>query len=170
MNEAYKKFLAAAPAAQREYRTIELYHQDMATPRRYLIDYVDNSFTLESDAPRNASQSVLFTAISMKIVEPNENKDGESVLTVNLGAVGNEVQGALDEITESGRLSPIECIYRKYYSGDLSSPVLVLNLSVSKFKFEAYKAVSFIAEDIDLSNKPSGEIYTLERFPMLKGV
>jgi len=170
MSEAYKKFLAAAPAAQRVYRTLEIYHPDSSAPRRYISDYVDKSLTLESAAPRNAGESVLFTAISMEIVEPNENQDGEAVLNVDLGAVGNEVQDALDEITPSGKFKPIECIYRKYYSGDILIPVIVLNLSISKLKFEGYKAVGFIAEDIDLSNKASGEIYTLERFPMLKGV
>lgn len=168
-SEAYKRFLASAPVEQREYRTIELYHPAFASVLRFVQDTQDQTLTLESTAPRNPSAAVLFTAISMVIEEPQETAEADPVLTVNLGGVGAEVQDQVSLITGEDALTPIDCIYRKFYSGDLTAPVVVLSLAVSTLRFEGCTKVAFIAEDIDFANKISGELYTLERFPMLAG-
>ena len=169
-SEAYRRFLASAPVAQREYRTIELYHPSFSSVLRFVQDTRSQTLTLESAAPRDADDPVLFSAISMVIEEPQETEEADPVLTVNLGGVGGEVQDQVDAITGEAALTPIECIYRKYYSGDIASPVIVLSLSISTIRFEGYARVAFTAEDIDFANKLSGEIYTIERFPMLAGV
>jgi len=169
-SEAYKKFLASAPIEQREFRTIELYHPSFLSILRFVQDTQDQTLTLEATAPRDPSLPTVFTAISMVIEEPQETQDADPVLTVNLGGVGAEVQDQVDLIIGEEVLTPIECIYRKFYSGDLSAPVVVLSLSVSTIRFEGYTKVAFTAEDIDFANKISGELYTIERFPMLAGV
>ena len=166
----YRRFLASAPVAQREYRTLELYHPSFVSVLRFVQDTEDQTLTLESTAPRNASEGALFAALGMVIEEPHETQEADPVLTVNLGGVGAEVQDQVKLITGEAALTPIECIYRKYYSGDLLSPVVVISLSVSTIRFEGYTKVAFTAEDIDFANKISGEIYTIERFPMLAGV
>jgi len=169
-SEAYRRFLASAPVAQREYRTLELYHPSFSEVLRFVQDTQDQTLTLESTAPRDPSTAVLFSAISMVIEEPQETEEADPVLTVNLGGVGGEVQDQVSAITGEDALTPIECIYRKYYSGDIDAPVLVISLSVSTIRFEGYARVAFTAEDIDFANKLSGELYTIERFPMLAGV
>lgn len=166
--DEYKKFVNSAPEAQREYRTIELYHPDFSQVLRFVKDFVDINLTLESTAPRNASTSVTFTALNMELNEPGENGQIEQVLSVNLGAIGNEVNDQLDQITESGSLTPVELIYRKYYSGDLTTPVLVLSLAVADVSFSGYSDVSFTGEDVDFAIKRAGELYTIERFPGLR--
>lgn len=168
--DEYKKFVSSAPQGQREYRTIELYHPDFSQVERFVSDFKDINLTLESTAPRNPSTSVLFTAIAMKLNEAGENGQIEQVLTVNLGAVGNEINDRLDQITESGSLVPIELIYRKFYSGDLSEPVVVLSLSVADVSFKSYTSVTFTGEDVDFATKRAGELYTIERFPGLKNL
>lgn len=169
-SDEYIKFLTVKPAAQREIRTLEFFHPDFSSVERFVRDFVDQTLTLESDAPRNAGQSVLFTAISMDVVEPAESQEGLQILRVGLGATNDELQNAIDQITESGAFTPIECIYRKFYSGDLSEPVLVLNLSVSSLNFKGYTENNIIAEDQDLASKSSGELYTLDRFPTLRNI
>ena len=166
--DEYKKFVNSAPEAQREYRTIELYHPDFVSTLRFVKDFQDIDLTLESTAPRNPSTSVTFTAIGMKINEPGENGQIEQVLSVGLGAVGNEVNDQLDLITEAESLTPVELIYRKFYSGDLSEPVLVLSLSVATVNFKGYTDVSFTGEDVDFAIKRAGELYTIERFSTLR--
>jgi len=165
--DEYKKFTASMPEAQREFRTVELFHPDFSL-LRFVQDFQDISLTLESTAPRNPSTSVLFTAISMNIIEPGENGQIEQVLSLNLGAVGNEVNDELQKITENGSLTPIELIYRKYYSGDLSEPVLVLNMSVADVSFKSYEAVTLTGEDSNFAIKRAGELYLIERFPGLR--
>lgn len=106
----------------------------------------------------------------MKVTEPAERDDADQVLTVSLGAVGNEVQDKISQITPLGSFTPISLIYRKFYSADISTPVLTLSLSVGTLNFNSYSGVSFTGEDTDFINKSAGEIYTLERFPTLRGV
>lgn len=166
--DEYKKFINSAPESQREYRTVELYHPDFSQTLRFVKDFQDISLTLEATAPRDASTSVLFTAIAMDITEPGENGQVEQVLSVGLGAIGNEVNEQLDQITESGSLTTVELIYRKFYSGDLTTPVVVLSLSVADVSFKSYDNVSFTGEDVDFATKRAGELYTIERFPGLK--
>lgn len=166
----YQRFLSSAPEAEREYRTIEIFHPDFSAPVRLVQDFVDQSFTLEASAPRNPSTVQLFTAISMRIEEPGESGDIDQVLTVSLGAIGNEVQDAIDQIDPMNSLTPIEVIYRKYHSSDLTEPVLVLYQSAANVQFKGYSGVSFTAEDSDLTTKLAGELYTLERFPTLRGI
>lgn len=165
--DEYEKFVSSMPEAQREFRTIELFHPDFNL-LRFVQDFKNVNLTLESDAPRNASTSVIFTAISMNINEPGENGQIEQVLSVSMGAVGNEVNDKLQQITETGSLTPIELIYRKYYSGDLSEPVLILNVSVSDVSFKGYEAVTFTGEDTNFAIKRAGQLYTSERFPTLR--
>ena len=168
--DEWKKFLASKPEAQREYRTVEFFHHDFTGVQRFVKDFNDISLTLESTAPRNASSSVLFTALAMEITEPSENQEAVQLLSISLGATGDELQDQLDRITPANKFAPVECIYRKYYSGDLSEPVLVLNLSISEVSFEGYSRNNITAEDQDFASKPSGEFYTLSRFPTLRNL
>jgi len=163
-SEAWKQYLIQAPTNEREFRTIELFHPDFSGVLRFISDYEDQTLKLESTAPRNPSESVLFTAISLVITEPGETPNSTPLLTVNMGAVGNEVQNEIDNITDDGFLIPINVIYRRFYEGETDGPVLVYSLSASNLKFESYKGVAFSAQDIDFANKPAGEIYTIERF------
>lgn len=170
LSNDYKKFLAAAPRTWREYRTIELYHPQFSpTTQRFVSDFADVNLTLEAGAPRNASASVTFKAISMAIVEPGESAESDQQLTVSMGAVGKEVRDVVDQITGSGYLTPVQIIYRKYLDNESTKAlILVLYLSASNLRFEEYTGVGFTAEDHDFTNKPSGEIYTFERFPGLR--
>lgn len=168
--DEWKKFLASKPETQREYRTVEFFHPDFTGVQRFVKDFQNISLTLESDAPRNPSTAVLFTALAMDLTEPSENQEAVQLLSVSLGATGGEMQDQLNLITVANKFTPVECIYRKYYSGDLSSPVLVLNLSISEVSFEGYSRNNITAEDQDFASKPSGEFYTLSRFPTLRNL
>jgi len=163
---SFSQFLASAPEAVREFRTLEIYHPDFSETLRFVKDFVDQSLTLESTAPRNPGQTVVFTALSMQVTEPQESDGSESLLAVKLGAVGNEVQDHISQIVDT--LEPIQVIYRKYYSGDTSEPVTVLSLAVSSLSFNSYESVSFTCEDVDFANKNSGILYTTETFVLLR--
>ena len=168
--DEYRKFLASKPEAQREFRTLEFFHPDFTGTIRFVKDFIDRSFTLESTAPRNPGTSVLFTGISMSVTEPSESQEGVQILAIGIGATNDEIENQIKLITPVNSFTPIECIYRKYYSGDLSEPVLILNLSVSSVDFDGYTKNNIVAEDMDLANKSSGEFYTILRFPTLAGI
>lgn len=167
---AYARFLSSAPQAQREYRTLEIYHPNFDELLRFVQDNVDRDLPIESTAPRDPNTTQTFIAIAMGIKEPAENDEATPQLRIKLGAVADEVNDQINQISGDGYLTPIQVIYRKYYSGDLSGPVLVYELSAGNLEFKSYTEVNFTAEDADFARKRSGELYTLERFPTLRGV
>lgn len=160
--EQYKRFTASAPEGQREIRTIELSHPDFSQTYYFVSDYVDLVAQTETSA------TVTYQAAGMKIVEPAERNDSEQSLSVAMGAVTDELQDILDEVTEIGYMTEMKVTYRKYWSGDLTQPAVPpLILYGSNITFDNSESVSFTAEDTDLSNKRSGRIYTLTDYPGL---
>lgn len=164
----YRIFTNSYPEAEREFRTIEIYHPDFSSLIRLVADYQDQTFTLEAAAPRDPSSDQLFSRAGLKIAEPSESGSVEQTLTVSMGGVGNVINDQLSQVTPDGSLTPIELIYRKYYSGNLDEPVLVLTLSVADINFKSYEAVTITAEDVNFASKRAGELYTLERFEGLR--
>ena len=161
----YDRFLASAPQAQREIRTLEISHPDLPKIHYFVADYEDLTATLED------LTQVTFTAATLEITEPSERQDSEQNLQVRMGAVTDSLQDILDQITEQGFLTELKVVYRKYYSEDLTQPAATpLILFGSSINFEGSESVSFVAEDTDLTNKRSGQIYTLIEYPGLESV
>jgi len=169
VQEKYRRFLASAPETQREIKTIEIYHVGFADRLLFVADSEPTRLTLEPDAPRDAGSTLVFTPLGVDFKEPSTKKDLEQVLTVTLGGVGMEVAGVINRLTPQHMLTPIDVVYRKYYSGDTSAPVRVMYMSMSSVQFAGYASVRIVAEGADLMNKPSGIIYDLLNFPTLKG-
>jgi hypothetical protein len=166
---SWKRFLVGAPEAQREYRTIEIFHPQLDQVYRFVSNYIDVDFTIESTGPRNASESVTFRGVTMQITEPAERQDSEQNLSISFGNVDGTIHDIVDQITGQGFFDQIEIVYRKYYSGDLTQPAISpLYLFASNIAFSGPTEVSFTAEDVDLSQKRSGLVYTIEDFPGLK--
>lgn len=163
----YNVFLASAPEAVTERRTIEIYHPQFSQLYRFVNDRVGHEFTLESDAPRNPGETVYFEPSGMLVTEPNE-KELDQQLTVTFGAFSAYVENEIANITGDGVFTPIQLIYRKYYTAGDDEPVLILNVSVASVQFDNYNQFAFAGQDSDFANKNNGEIYTLDRFPTLR--
>ena len=153
--DSWKRFLASAPQAQREFRTIQIEHEDLSAPERFVQDYNDL-----------LAEGITYKAAGIVITEPSERQDSEQNLQISMGAVSDELQAIIDQITDQGFLKELKITYRKYYSGDLTQPAITPTILYgSSISFENSNIVSFIAEDTDLSNKRSGLLYTLQLFP-----
>lgn len=141
----------------------------MISVQRFVSDYTDKSFGLESTAPRNPGQNVLFTAATLEIIEPSERNDSDQALSVTFGNVDGRIHDIVDQITGQGFFDQVQIVYRKYFSGDFTQPATQpLYLFASTLAFDGPTSVSFTAEDTDLSAKRSGTLYTFEQFPGLK--
>tara|TARA_R110002096_G_scaffold265447_3_gene458967 strand:- start:993 stop:1538 length:546 start_codon:yes stop_codon:yes gene_type:complete len=152
---SWKQFLASAPESQREIRTIEIDHVDLPAPQYFAQNYTDF-----------IAEGVTYKAAGLVITEPAERNDSEQNLSISMGAVTDELQAIIDQITEQGFLSELKVTYRKYYSGDLSEPAITPTILYgSSITFENSDRVSFVAEDTDLTNKRAGKLYTLSLFP-----
>lgn len=163
--EAYERFIANEPEAQIEYRTIEAYHPSFNATRRWIFNFINKSFPLESEAPRNPGETVLFEKANGQVTEPSEQDDGEQQLTINLGGVDGELNELISSISGVDFLTPIEIVYRKYFSGDLSEPATTpLHLQITNISFENINAVTIVAEDANLATRKPGQYYLLENF------
>lgn len=152
---SWKRFLASAPEAQREIRTLQIEHADLTAPQYFVQDY--NDFVAEG---------ITYKAAGIIITEPAERQDSEQNIQVSMGAVSDELQDIIDQITDTGYMSELKITYRKYYSGDLTQPAIdPIVLFGSSISFDGSERVTFSAEDTDLSNKRSGILYTIAKFP-----
>lgn len=164
----YQRFVLNEPEAWIEWRTIEVWHPQFSQTYRFVNEYENKTFTLESGAPRNPSTAVLFTAAGFEVTEPVEREDNDQILSVVFNNADNTIQNMLDQISGAGYFSQVEVVYRKYYSNDLTQPASTpLYLSASNLNFTSSTSAGFNAEDTDLTTKNVGIIYTTELFPGL---
>lgn len=129
---------------------------------------------------RNAAQGITATletgAIAhfdyypLRLRPAGASDDLEHALQCDLGDLGEIIPKELDAIREAGGfgIKPI-VRYRIYRSDDLSAPMLgpeILEIGNLGSKLEGS---SFEAKAPSLDINRTGEIYRLERFPMLRG-
>ena len=172
--EDYVKFKINKPEAKREFRTIEIFHPKFSKTFRLVQDFDQYDAFLESTAPRQPGQLITFEPFSGKIVEPAERNDGDLSLQVDIGDLKGEIQDELDMIDGVDWLTPIEIIYRKYWSDDNTAPAVnPFYLFANSPSFEESDGeipvnASFTAQDSDLSQKSAGSLYTTTDYSGLK--
>lgn len=172
--EDYVKFKMNKPESKRDIRTIEIYHPDFTKVFRLVQDFDHYNATLESTAPRQAGQEVMFEPFAGTIVEPSERNDGDRAIQINLADITGVIQDELDRIDGVKWFTPIEVIYRKYWSDNNTAPAVnPLYLYASSPSFNESDgdipvSATFNAQDSDLSQKAGGRIYTTTDYPGLK--
>lgn len=153
---------------KRYYKTAEIYHPTLGV-QRYVANRIDpKNFTLESTAPRNASESVAFTGATLEYFPPEQNEDTVSA-EIQLGRVGRTVKQQLKSITGFSRLQVGEIILREYIEGEESAPVYSLLLYISTITM-TQDGVVILAEQDNPAGRGSAQIYTGERFPGLRAL
>ena len=119
------RFFQTKPLDQVLYTTLEFYNPNAGLRRFVASQVLPKEFTLEADAPRNASAIVEFEPVSMEAPEPEIGEDGAE-LDINLGAVGLEGYEYLNAVM-SAWPPTIDIVWRQYLSG-VTQPVGVLYL------------------------------------------
>ena len=158
------------------YETVEFYHPS-GILRRFVADQFDGvnvavsgelNLTLESNAPRNAGQSVPFEAISMGI-KPVQQENGTTVdLETHFGRVGSMFKDELKKIQGSAYMQLVETIYRVYRETDLTRPFnQPITLFASTVSLEG-EQVSILSEDDNPAGVAVADIYDEARFPGLR--
>lgn len=130
---------------------------------------------------RNATQGVTVThengltkdyqyyPMQLQLSGPRDDLD--HVLKVALGDVGSIVAQELEAVRASDGFNELpKVIYRTYRSDTLIFPLYgPLHLEVRKVNLNAQGA-QFEARAPSLNNNRTGELYSLGRFPMLRGL
>ena len=171
--DEYVKFKVNKTQAQRELQTLEIYHPANGQVIRLVLDYSPYLATLELTAPRNASELVTFEPFAGNITESTESNDAEQSISIDVADINSLVQQYLSVLDGWDWFTPIEVIYRKYWSGDNSQPAIPASYlfattpSYENSDGESPIKTSFLASDVDLSQKRAGIIYDVRSFPGL---
>ena len=136
------------------------------TQTYYLVrNYTDGvTVTLED------SSTQFFTYYQLRMTALEARDDLDQAIRIDLGELGEVVPKELDAVTvaDAFDVKP-RVIYRAYRSDDLSAPMDgPIELEVLTFN-QTRDGCSFEAQAPQLNSNKTCEIYTFERFPMLRG-
>lgn len=164
LSQAIKEAYASAPANVVIYHTMELWHPAFTTPIRVVRDYADLTATLESTAPRNASEDVTFIAFNFDFTKPEVSAAGIPQITITMDNVDRSIVANIEAALGSTEL--VSVIYREFISTDLSSPQNnpPLSMTIMSVMADVFK-VTAVAGFPNLMNKrfPTTE-YSTEVF------
>lgn len=147
-----------------------------------LLEISHSNFTQTWRIVRNATAGVTVTHESggggsfayiyrpLEVVGNGTRDDLDFSMSVNLGDLGEIIPAEIDEISSANGFGEKPVVkYRTYKSDDLTVPLfgpLVLQIGAFSFKREG---ASFEAKAPSLNISKTGELYTIDRMPMLRG-
>jgi hypothetical protein len=186
-SEALEEAYAAAPASDVVLATIELRHATfvddednpvairMVADPGELIEARDDGpdirghmLTLESSAPMNPGEEVLFQSVMFKFKLPEQSDSKVTGMQIEFDNVTRIMSDHLDNAVKER--STMALIYREYLADDTSEPQLVIsNLSIKNVSSNLWR-VTASADFMDFINKKfPNKDYRPEEFPGLIG-
>jgi hypothetical protein len=111
-----------------------------------------------------------FAYCPMKVSQQSCRDNLDFSLRIDIGDLGEFIPVQIDAIAAAGTFGIKPLVkYRTYRSDDLSTPLFgPITLEITTFSFTKDGA-SFEAKAPSLNINKTGEIYKLDRFPMLRG-
>jgi hypothetical protein len=157
-----------APISRVILVTLEFNHPSFTVPARIVADRTDFLGVLESDAPFNAGEQVLFSALPVNVDLPEESTQSASpTVTISIDNVSGAIAPYFDLATAT--LIPITLIVREYASDDPSTPARLPPITMTvRGASVTEKQASIQAAYSDSTNRgfPSKE-YTSREYPGL---
>lgn len=161
----YTEFFLKSKSSIVQLETLEISHPDFTKVYRIVRNAVKGvTVTLET------LQSVSFDYYPLQIENAGIRDDLDQAIKINLGDLGDVLPKELDEVSSNNGfgIKPT-VVYRTYRSDDLSRPLFgPVTLEVSSFAFNR-EGSTFEAKAPSLNITKTGELYKLDRFPMLRG-
>jgi hypothetical protein len=161
----YAEFFLKAPSSVVELELVEISHPNFTEVYRVVRNAVKGiTVTLEN------GDSAFFKYYPLRIENAGVNDNLDQSISIHLGDLGEVLPKEMDEVTISNgfQVKPT-VIYRVYRSDDLSQvlygPVF---FEVTTFSFNR-EGSSFEAKAPSLNINKTGELYKVDRFPMLRG-
>ena len=156
--EAYQNLLNSQPEFERYFETISISHSKLTKTYNFVIDTVD--FTASD------GELITFTPANIKASDAQNNNDLDQTASFSIEDLNNQLDDELDLIP-LGDNEDIIVKYRIYVTGHLDAPAdsaeyIVKNISQKLGVFTLQCGAPSLNAD------QTGEIYTFERFPMLR--
>lgn len=145
-----------------------------------LIEISHPSFTQTYRKVRNATSGVsviledgneyFFDYYPMKITPSSQGNDLDQMIKITLGDLGDILPTEIDSITSSNGFQVRPVVkYWAFRSDDLTEPLVgAYVMEVQNFSFNK-EGSQFEAKAPSLNITRTGEVYSLDRFPMLRG-
>lgn len=134
------------------------------------------SFSKVYNIVRNArlgieAEGVTYEYYPLEITSIGARPNLDSGFTINMGDLGEIIPKELDAVAtdDAYKVKPT-VVWRTYRTDDLNQPLQgPVTLEIKDFAFRR-EGCSFDAKAPAVNNNRTGEIYSLKRFPMLRGV
>jgi hypothetical protein len=160
----YSEFFLNCNSNVVELELVEISHPNFTQDYRLVRNAIAGVTVTLEDLTQKA-----FEYYPLEIVRANSSDDLDQVFKVQLGDVGEVVPNELKAVfVADGFGTRPQFIYRTYRSDDLTKPLYgplyfeITNLSTKQ-------GCAFEAAAPRKNSSVTGEIYTVERFPMLAG-
>ena len=162
----YVKFFLDSKASVISIEAIEITHPSF-TSDFYFIKNSADSLTLTHED----GQSFLYKYLPMSIEISNVRSDLDQEIQINMPDMNDEFINAIEAIDYSQYRDIKPAIrYRVYRDDDLSAPLSSIQiLNIYDISKNSNGDCTFNAKAPSLNSVKTGEIYSLERFPLLRG-
>lgn len=161
----YTDFFIQKRADISRIKTVEIYNQDFGV-LRYVAGFFDKTLGIESGAPRNSGESVVFTALGISWTDPEMTEDVNITTSVSFSRVGTDARSLVKTITDIGAMNGIEVVLREYLSNDLNNPKVFYYLWSESMTINGPDVVVSVS-DTNPNIQNTAQVYTIDRFPGL---
>lgn len=166
LTERYINFFLNSQSSIVELELIELSHPNFSTTYCIVRNAVEGvTVKLET------GQFVFFDYYPLSLEGSTVREDLDYIIKIKVGDLGEIIPNELDNVSsaEGGFQIKPTLMYRSYRSDELRVPMFgPLRLEVTEFNF-VKDGAEFEAKAPLLNINRTGEVYTLDRFPMLRG-
>lgn len=162
---SYAEFFLNSKSSVVQLELLEISHPNFTKVYRIVRNAV-KGITVKLETGDTAS----FDYYPMRIENNGTKDDLDQSFTITLGDLGEVLPKELDSVASAQgyNVKPV-VTYRTYRSDDLTRPLFgPVLLEVESFAFNR-EGSTFTAKAPSLNVNKTGELYTLERFPMLRG-
>lgn len=165
MSDRLAEFFLTAPRSVRRLELVEMTHPDFTKPYRVVRNQRRGVTVPVDGVPQD------FEWYPMRVKQDASSDDLSEGLSLDFGDLGEVIPKEVDaaELADGMGVRP-QLRYWAFRSDDLDEPIL------GPYEYEV-RSVSFTAEGAtikasapELAKSATGEAYTLERFPMLRGM
>lgn len=163
----YAAFFLATQSSIVQLELLEISHPSFSQTYR-LVRNAINGITVTHESPPGGS--FVYTYTPMRISSLGSANDMDQAIKIEIGDLGEIVPAELDRVSADNKFTTKPIItYRTYSSFDLTAPLFgPLTLSVDRFTFNS-TGVVFEARASIININRTGELYYIDRFPMLEG-
>ena len=159
-------FYLGARSSVTLWETLEVSHPSFSQVYRV----VANNTSGISAAPASGEARVDFEYYPLQFRPSQTQDDLDYAIQVVFADLGQVIPQELDRVSTAGTFgTKPRAIYRAYRSDNLDAPIIgPLNLEVLGMTY-TQQGATFTAQAPTVNILKTGEVYTLERFPMLRG-